>query len=310
VWARRSGTLFDGLFYCHPQCLETAFWQELSRLQNQVPALPPPNRMPLGLLMVARGKVTYDQVLMALAAQRTSKSGNIGEWLEKLGFLTEQEVARALALQWGCPVSSSLESTGSSHRLPLLLLENFVMWPLHYVKATNTQYIAFGKPLDHAVLYAIEKMLGCRVQPCAAPGKAIASRIERLRHEPRPGEVDFCSVHEPAEIVRIASSYSARLDAEEIRMCRVGEFIWVRLKNHQMTTNLLFRLQEGRARPAPERTDSFCGGALAGLLLNERHPLQQPVSTDPRRHLASPGYNVRLNSGTAKANVSAAKIDR
>jgi hypothetical protein len=242
VWGRRNKIRFNGVLYSHQQCLETAIRLELLRLQNQTPAPPPANRMPLGLLMVARGKLTYDQVAEALAQQRKSGTGSIGEWFEKLGFLTEQEVAAALALQWGCPVSLSLEFNRTCHKLPLAILENFLMWPLHHVAASNTLYIAFGKRVDHGAQYAIESMLGCRIQPCVAAAKVIASRIERLRQEPRTGEVEFRSMRDPAEIVRVAVSYIARLGAEEIRSSRLGPFIWLLLKTRLTSLNLLFRL--------------------------------------------------------------------
>ena len=254
IWAKRPGIRLDGVLYCHPQCLETAFRRELLRLQRQTPASPAANRMPLGLLMVARGKLTYDQVSAALAAQKKSGTGNIGEWLEKLGFVSEQEITGALALQWGCPVSSSLESLGGSHNFPLPILETFLMWPLHYVSATNTQYVAFGKRVDHAALYAMEKMMDCSVQPCVASGKAISKLIERLGQESRTGEVEFRSIDDPAEIVRVAIGYIARLDAEEVRMSRVGNFIWLLLKGHSTTMQLLFRLQSG-AQPALQVRD-------------------------------------------------------
>jgi hypothetical protein len=273
VWARRHGVRFEGVLYCHPQCLETAFRQELLRVQNQATVPPPANRMPLGLLMVARGRLTYDQVSAALAAQKKTGTGNIGEWFEKLGFLTEQEVTGALALQWGCPVASSLEFAATSHKLPRGMLESFLMWPLHYVSATNTQYVAFGKRVDHAVLYAMEKMLGCRVQPCVAAGTAIAKLIERLRQEPRSGEVEFRSIGDPAEILRVATSYIARLDAEEVRMSRVGEFIWLLLKNRGTTINVTFRLQH-ETPPAEEAAEPDAAG-IADFTPTSRRDLWQ-----------------------------------
>lgn len=273
VWARRHGIRFEGILYCRPQCLETAFRQELLRVQNHTPGPPPASRMPLGLLMVARGKLTYDQVSAALAAQKKSGTGNIGEWFERLGFVTEQEVTGALALQWGCPVSSSLECNGTPHKFPPAILETFLMWPLHYSSATNTQYVAFGKRVDHAVLYAMEKMLGCRVQPCVASGAAIAKLIERLRQEPRSGEVEFRSIDNPAEIVRIATSYIARLDAEEVRMSRVGDFIWLLLKNRATTINVTFRLQH-ETPPAEEATEPDAAG-LADFTPTSRRDLWQ-----------------------------------
>jgi hypothetical protein len=58
--------------------------------------------------------------------------GKIGEWIEKLGFATEQEVTTALALQWGCPVASSFDPSAmhSPGSIPLPILEAFQMLPL------------------------------------------------------------------------------------------------------------------------------------------------------------------------------------
>src|SRR5208282_533404 len=67
---RPTGTFLQGAFYCQPQCLETALVGQLSRLRTMVPSPQSPNRIPLGLLMVARGKVTYLEVRAALEAQR------------------------------------------------------------------------------------------------------------------------------------------------------------------------------------------------------------------------------------------------
>src|SRR5450432_2850853 len=83
--------------------------QSTSRLRTMAPSPQPPNRIPLGLLMLARGKLTYLEVRAALEAQRRARYAKIGEWIEKLGFVTEQEVTTALALQWECPVASSFD---------------------------------------------------------------------------------------------------------------------------------------------------------------------------------------------------------
>ena len=95
---RPNGTFLQGNFYCQPECLETALVGQLSRLRVAAPSPQPPNRIPLGLLMVARGKLTYLEVRAALEAQRRAHYGKIGDWIEKLGFATEQEVTTALAL--------------------------------------------------------------------------------------------------------------------------------------------------------------------------------------------------------------------
>ncbi|MFY9561731.1 MAG: hypothetical protein WAQ52_15970 [Terriglobales bacterium] len=245
MWRRPNGIFLQGVFYCRTQCLETALTGQLTRLETLAPIPPPPNRIPLGLLMVARGRLTYEQVATALAAQQSTRAGKIGEWFEKLGFATEQEVTCALGLQWGCPVASSLDGAAGSPfgRIPLAILEAFQMLPLHFVSATNTLYLAFGERVDHAALYAIEKILDCRTQPCVAGRKGIARELDRMRQQPRPGEVEFGAMRDPAEMARIGASYLAKLAADDARLGRVGPFIWLRMKARTSHTNLVFRLR-------------------------------------------------------------------
>jgi hypothetical protein len=252
---RPEGAFLQGLFYCQPQCLETALIGHLSRLRVMAPSAQPPNRIPLGLLMVARGQLTYIEVRAALEAQRRSRHEKIGEWIEKLGFASEQEVTTALALQWGCPVASSFDPSTihSPGRIPLSILEAFQMLPFNYVVSTNTLCLAFGERVDHAALYAIEKILDCRTQPCVAERKSIARQLESMRQLPRPSDVEFGPMNDLAEMARIASSYTARLSPEQVRLSRIGRFIWLRLEvgtklrsqRRSITTNLVFRLAGG-----------------------------------------------------------------
>src|SRR6266481_2214087 len=245
---RRQGAFLDGAFYCQPECLETALISQLSHLRVMAPSPQPPNRIPLGLLMVARGKLTYIEVRAALEAQRRARYGKIGEWIEKLGFATEQDVTTALALQWGCPVASSFDPSAihSPGSIPLPILEAFQMLPLNYLAVTNTLYLAFGERVDHSALFAIEKILDCRTQPCVAGRKSIARQLDSMRQLPRPSDVEFGPMNDLAEMGRIASSYSARLSPEAVRLSRIGRFIWlrldVRIKTRSTVTNLVFRL--------------------------------------------------------------------
>jgi hypothetical protein len=261
---RPNGTLLQGAFYCRPECLEVALVRQLTRLRVLAPSPQPSNRIPLGLLMVARGKLSFIEVRAALEAQRRSRSGKIGEWkigewIEKLGFATEQDVTTALALQWGCPVATSVDpsTVHSLGNIPLPILEAFQMLPLNYASATNTLHVAFGERVDHAALYAIEKTLTCRTQPCVAGRKTIARQLEAMRQLSHPTDVEFGPMNDLAEMARIAGSYSARLSPEEVRLSRVGRFIWLRLevrpavraKKPSTTTNLVFRMPTDSTSP-------------------------------------------------------------
>jgi Type II secretion system (T2SS), protein E, N-terminal domain len=258
----RQGTFLQGAFYCQPQCLETALISQLSHLRVMAPSPQPPNRIPLGLLMVARGKLTFTEVRAALEAQRRAHYGKIGEWIEKLGFATEQEVTTALALQWGCPVATSFDPSTihSLGNIPLPILEAFQMLPLNHVASTNTLNLAFGERVDHGALYAIEKILACRTQPCVAGRKSIACQLDSMRQLPHPSDVEFGPMNDLTEMARIASSYTARLSPEAVRLSRIGRFIWLRLDVHAddtrskpcpIATNVVFRLATDASRPFP-----------------------------------------------------------
>jgi hypothetical protein len=249
---RHNGTFLHGVFYCGPQCLETALVGQISRLHAMTSPVQPPNRIPLGLLMVARGKLTHLEVRAALEAQRRARYGKIGEWFEKLGFATEQDVTTALALQWGCPVVSSFDpsTVDSPGSIPLPILEAFQMLPFNYAASTNTLSLAFGERVDHAALYAIEKILECRARPCVAGRKSIARQLEFMRQMNRQGDVEFVT-RDLNEMSRITSSYVTRLSPEEVRLSRVGRFIWLRLKVRSVATNILFCLQPNTLQPRP-----------------------------------------------------------
>ena len=242
---RHTGVSFHGQFYCQPQCLQTALMGQMSRLHSMTPSVRPSHRIPLGLLMVARGKLTHVEVRAALEAQRRAHYGSIGDWIEKLGFASERDVTAALALQWGCPVASSIAGSiaDSPGNIPLRLLEAFQMIPFNYSAATDTLYLAFGARVDHAALYAIERILDCRTQPCVAPAKTVARQLERMRQQARSMDVEFWT-RDLAEMGRITSSYVARLAPDDVRLSRVGQFIWLRLKDRRAVTNLLFCLQQ------------------------------------------------------------------
>lgn len=268
--SRRLGTFIDGKFYCQPKCLERAVIEQISRLRTWTPPAPRPNRIPLALLMVARGKLTHYEAQAALEAQRRAGYGKIGDWIEKLGFANEHEVTAALALQWGCPLLASfnLASIHSHGAIPLPILEACQMLPANFAASTNTLYMACGERVDHAALYGIEKMLSCRTLACVADRRKIARQLESMRLSGRPGDVEFVT-RDPGEMARITSSYVNRVAPREVRLGRIGYFIWLRLHGRNGATNLVFNLQP--ATP-PIRMPRFAANSLSfAALTNALH---------------------------------------
>lgn len=212
--------------------MERALVSSLQRLRSTATRTLPTHRVPLGLLLLSRQQLSAEQLRSALESQRNAGRGKIGEWLQTLGFISEQQVTAALARQWSCPVlRASFVSPGASRapQIPITLLESFAMIPVDYVESTSTLHIAFGEGIDHSVLYAIEQMLGCHTRSCMALPSFVRQNLEPLLERRGEDEVVFDRVADDAEFSRIVRSYCLRLSVSEIRLVACGPHFWVRL---------------------------------------------------------------------------------
>ncbi len=264
LWRRfrwRHGTIrLHGSLYCAPSCFESAALQHFARLcATAVPGFPARHRVPLGLLMISRGQLTNQQLRSALEAQRGSGRHRLGEWLEKLGFATEQQVTAALAQQWACPVLTARASCDPhcTRLLPYHLLENSKMLPVQFVPSTRMFHLAFCDGIDYSALYAIEQMLDCRTQACLATQSAVAQALELIGHDRQPGELLFEGWRDAAEMARITCGYVLKLGAEAVRLVSCGNIIWARLSTGPDVANLLFH------RPS-EAPQTIPGSQVAG----------------------------------------------
>jgi hypothetical protein len=147
---------------------------QLSRICASWPSPQPPNRIPLGLLMVARGKLTYLEVRAALEAQRRARYGKIGEWIEKLGLPPNRKSPAPSPCSGDVrsPLPSIVSTIQSPGSIPLPILEAFQMLPFNYVASTNTLHLAFGERVDHAALYASKKSSIAALSPASQDAKA------------------------------------------------------------------------------------------------------------------------------------------
>jgi hypothetical protein len=192
--------------------------------------------------MLSRGDLNREQLLQALAAQRRGGVGRIGEWIEKLGFAPEAQVTAAVAAQWGCPVLKTVPERLVDTAIPIPLLRRFSMAPVHYVNATRVMHIAFAGCIEYRALLAIEQMLQCRAEPCMTSSTALARVLARLDDENNRRSHLFEDVPRREDMVRITSSYAARLGAEDVRLTACGEYVWIRLDAGAESANLLFSL--------------------------------------------------------------------
>jgi hypothetical protein len=244
--SRSRGIRMQGTRYCRTECMELALIEVLGR-SRPVPrrAAVASHRIPLGLLLLSRQQLTAAQLRTALEAQRAAGRGTsgsningsnikkIGAWVQELGFATEPQVTAALARQWSCPVLRAPPMAIAASRfppIPALLLESFQMMPVELVEATGTLLMAFSEGIDYTMLYAIEQMLGYHTEPCLVCPSTLQKNLRALARQREAGDVVFDRTEDAGECAHIVGNYSAKVKAEEVRVARCGEHLWIRLE--------------------------------------------------------------------------------
>ena len=231
--------------YCFSQCFDSALHDRFGQLLRYSVANPRrPHRIPLGLLMLARGDIDAGQLREVLSAQRNRGNGRIGEWIERLGYASQAQIAAAVSAQWACPVLPNLPEHRIAPALPLPLLRRYRMVPVHYVESVRLLHVAFSDAVDYAALLAIEQALECQAQACILSSSMLDLLLAQLEENPRRADQAFAGAHSPGEMTRITSSYCGALEAEGVRLARCGEFIWARVYAKHDSANLLFAVEE------------------------------------------------------------------
>ncbi len=249
--AHGAGIRMDGLWYCGARCFAAAAEEEMSQLlASRVDHANHAERMPLGLFLVSRGFLTSEQLREA-ANQQKETPGDIGDLLVRQGAVTEKQVTASRAEQWGCPVFAvPKQGVSSAIHIPPALVQLYCMAPLHYVVATNLLLVGFVHGVDYALLYAIERIAGCKTQACFITRSDFELQVETQRkqqarsknEEGRPKEVKFDQVQPPAEMAAILCKFCLETEADEAVLGKCRDYLWARVKRDPTAVDLLFRI--------------------------------------------------------------------
>ena len=183
LWRRRNVPRFEGQWACSAECMRVLIEQAVERELGDGAPLEPQkhkHRIPLGLLMLSLGWITQEQLRRALDAQREAGGkARIGKWLMQQCNLSEEQVTRALSMQWGCPVLSlsGHQPETVSTLIPRVLLDTYGMVPLRN-GSSRLAYLAFEDRVDSSVALAVERMSGIHIEA----GVVTASQFLRV-HE-------------------------------------------------------------------------------------------------------------------------------
>lgn len=230
LWRSRSAPVVEGGWSCSSDCTASLLTAALRREMSGSAAGQETHRhrIPLGLLMLQQGWINQTQLRAAVEAQKSS-GGRLGYWLVRKQGVDEQLVARALGLQWSCPVLGMefFDGEGLTPLVPRLFVDAFGALPLR-VAAGKILYLGFDARLDPVLALSLERMTGLRVESGIVLESAFRPAHTRLLGAKYPNAELIESASEPV-LVETLTRRIERVKPVDCRLVRVHDCIWVRL---------------------------------------------------------------------------------
>jgi hypothetical protein len=231
LWRSRRVPVFEGGWCCSPGCMRAQVESALSReldTRSDLPQ-PHPHRIPLGLVLLEQGWIRRDQLRAALEAQKAAGAGRLGDWLVRRQMVTEEQITRALALQWSSPVLG-LEfhrPEAMTAVLPRLFADAFCALPLR-LAAGRILYLGFEDRPDPVLALAVERMTGLRVESGVVLSSHFRPAHERLLAARFPGS-RLVETGAGQSLVDTLVGVIERTRPADARLVRVHGCLWLRL---------------------------------------------------------------------------------
>lgn len=237
---RRAGVRVGEDWFCCWVCAAPRIAERLAELAAAEAGEVHAPRMPLGMVLVQQGRLTYERFREAEEFERESGM-ELGEALVHLGLCEEKQVLAARAVQWGCPVfAPALKPAAIPVQLPMTLLRRYGMAPMHYVPATRSLLMGFLHRVEYSALYAVDRVCGCNTKACFISPAEFALRMEMQAGAPK--EVVTATVESAHAMATRVASLGAESGAEEVVLGRAPHFLWVRVLGGKTAQDLLFRV--------------------------------------------------------------------
>jgi hypothetical protein len=231
LWRRRETPVFEGGWCCSEECMAARVAWALGREMDGrgSPRESHRHRIPLGLVLLEQGWITNNDLRAAILAQRNAGAGRLGSWLVVNQSASEEQVTRALGLQWGCPVLEMdlHHPEGLTALVPRLFVDAFGALPLR-VAAGKILYLGFEDHLDPALALAVERMTGLEVEGGLVQESAFRPAHTRLLEARFPA----AELIEAATEQALAAAFAKAVERSrpiESRLVRVHDCMWLRM---------------------------------------------------------------------------------
>ena len=230
-WRSRRRPIFEGRWGCGGRCVLALVRAAVRREASDGIAANGPHRhrVPLGLVMLAQGWITQEQLRRALDAQREHGSGRIGDWLIAQRAVDAERVTRGLSMQWNCPVltTEGFSPEAMARVMPRLFVEELGMLPLR-VAGSRILYLGFEDRMDASLALAVEQMTELQVQSgLVSESQFAAARNSLLECEGVEAETEAF-----ADTDALAARVTALLEHKQpvaSRLVRVHGYLWLRM---------------------------------------------------------------------------------
>ena len=234
AWKKRRRPIFESEWGCSGNCLRALVRAAVRRESGDGRGEDEGyglhrHRVPLGLVLLAQGWITHPQLQTALAAQRSSGRGRIGEWLEESCGLPKERVMRGLGVQWGCPVLGTHDFHPSAMALvmPKRFVAEFGLIPIR-VAGSSLLYVASKDGPDAAASLALERMIGLKVESGLLQEADFDAMRRSLLDE--PGIPTTMAAVKDADM--LTGSITKALEQNQplaSRLVRIRGYYWLRL---------------------------------------------------------------------------------
>jgi hypothetical protein len=238
-----AGIRLRDQWFCSPRCFQSGVERDVAHLLTfRVEQLVHGERMPLGLSLLRHQLVTVEQLRNA-SEEHKETGEDLGDVLVRQGAVSAKNVTAIRAALWGCPVFAIASPPAPVPlNLPVTLMRNYSMAPVHYVASTNSLLAGFVHNIEYGLLTAIDQIIECSTKPCfVTPGDFRLQLEQQQLHQNSPAEVVFEIRQTAAEIAQCICSSGLEIEADEALLERCKDYLWVRLKNKSRAIDLLFR---------------------------------------------------------------------
>jgi hypothetical protein len=186
-------------------------------------------------MMLEQGWISAEQLRRAVTAQRAAGGGRLGTWLVRREGVREELVARALGLQWRCPILSvdQHDPEAMTGFLPRLFVDAFGALPLR-AAAGRLLYLGFEERLDPALALAVERMTGMRVECGLVQGSQFRAAHQRSLAARFP-HVELIEAASAPAAVQAISRAVEKMHPLDARLVRAHECLWLRMWTRPVT---------------------------------------------------------------------------